>query len=573
MLLFSSPVMGAGSTVISGKVDVNWSSSVKLSNGAITLTDSWIDRLAPGDSKFEVDEEGKFRLEVQITEPDFYRIAHESNEVEFFISPGDSLYIDFNAEAIFSGTNGKINDHLSDLRGIINSNRRYINKNESYNLQPEELDSVLDSLTESFINVHRAYREANPVHEVFHRKVMADITYRGKLIKLSHPAIYKMLTGDKLPVEEDYFETISAGSFDTPERLKSLDYVLFLNEYLNVQATGDYKFDIYFEAPIERIHPKYYQIQQLDAHQDIKDYLLTQHLHKSMDSYGVSYLGDLMEQYEENCKSAIRVDQIKERYQAGLERRKEPDTVIIYKRIGNIELEAHVFYPEGHENGDNRPTYVFFHGGGWAIGIPEWGYKACKRYSSQGMVAISFEYRLVDIHKSNILDCIEDAKSAIVWTREQAKSLGVDPERIVAAGFSAGAHLATCTAVMEDIAEASGNGISSRPNSLIVQSASYNTTKSNWFSKQSEGKPESISTFHNLGKELVPAIFFHASNDHLAPISEFTEFKDKLDANGIEYEYKVFENVGHFFSNPSAQKEVDLMTEMFLMKQGYINKP
>lgn len=278
----------------------------------------------------------------------------------------------------------------------------------------------------------------------------------------------------------------------------------------------------------------------------------------------------MLPKFREDCKTPEFVKRIEDRILASMERREEPSTIKIYKKIGNIELEAHIFYPEDFKTGDKRPAYLFFHGGGWSMGIPEWGYKNCKNYSSEGMVAISFEYRLIDIHNSNILDCVRDAKSAILWTREQAELLGVDPDKIVAAGFSAGGHLAACTAILNEYEETSDSGRSAKPNVIVVHSASYNTLKNNWFAKKSEQNPTSISTFHQLDKNLVPAIFFHGTNDHLAPISEFTEFRDKMDALGNDYEYKIFENVGHFFNNRSARKTVQEMTEAFFVKLGYI---
>ncbi|MEM9722815.1 MAG: alpha/beta hydrolase [Bacteroidota bacterium] len=560
------------SAVISGKVDINWSNTIKLSSGAVTLTDSWIDRLNVGDSVIKLDDDGAFHITLPIETPDFYTLSHESNVVELFISPNDSLHIDFNSEPVVSGTSEKLNQHVAFLRGIINSNRRYINGIDFYSQPSARVNSILDSLKLVYLEVHKKFKRSNPVKEVFEQKIVADIVYRSKLYKIVHPALFKQQTGEILPVKASYYEDIGKGNFNHPELLKSLDYVLFLDSYIDVQSAGDYKFDVFFEAPIEKIHSKYDQIEQLEAHQDTKDYLFYEHLNKSIDNYGVTYLNDLLPRFREDCKNDEFIRRIADRFDASTERRKEPSTINIYKKIGNIELEAHIFYPEGFKEGDERPAYVFFHGGGWSMGIPEWGYKNCQKYSSKGMVAISFEYRLIDIHKSNLLDCVRDAKSAILWTRKQARSLGIDSEKIVAAGFSAGGHLAACTAILNAYEETDNSRLSAKPNALIVHSASYNTLKNDWFAKKSEQKAESISTFHQVDKNLVPSIFFHGTDDHLAPISEFTEFRDKMDALGNDYEYKIFENVGHFFNNPSARKTVDEMTEAFLVKLGYIEK-
>ncbi len=558
------------SAVITGKVNINWSKTMKLASGAVTLTDSWIDRLSVGDSIIDLNSDGTFNIKLSVDKPGFYSLSHQSNEVELFISPNDSLHIDFTSETPFSGTSATINDHLKSLRNIINSNRKHINSIDFYNQSSNRVGSILDSLKQVYLDAHQNYKNDGTVDEIFEEKILADITYRNKLYETVHPPLYKKQTNELLPVKENYYKAIADGSFTNPALLKSVDYILFLDNYLAIQSAGDKKFDYFYDDPLEKIHPKYEQIQQLDAHQEIKDYLFSEHLHKSMDSYGITYLEDLLPSFKKDCKNPEYIQRVEERVEAARKRRTEPSTIKIYKTIGNIELEAHIFYPEDFKEGDKRPGYVFFHGGGWAIGTPEWGYKNCKNYSAKGMVAISFEYRLVDIHNSNIVDCIKDAKSAILWTREQAASLGIDPDKIVAAGFSAGGHLAASTAILKNIEISNDSELSAEPNAIVVHSASYNTLKSDWFARQSNQQPRSISTFHHLDKDLVPSIFFHGTNDHLAPISEFTEFRDKMDALGNTYEYKIFENVGHFFNKPSARAEVGEMTDAFLTKLGYI---
>lgn len=458
------------------------------------------------------------------------------------------------------------------MRDRINNHRQYINGIDFYNQLPQKTNAILDSLESVYVEAHNEFKNQHKVHTTFDQKVLADWTYRKKLYQMVLPPLYKRLTDEILPVDKTYYHDIAKGHFDNPKMLKSLDYILFVEAYLNAMAAGEKQFDNYFDMSIPKIHPKYEQIQQLQAHSEIKDYLFNDHLHKSMDSYGVVYLQDIMPQYKENSKDPVLFQQIDDRFQEGMKRREEPSEIRVYKTAGNIELEAHIFYPEDFKAGDQRPAYAFFHGGGWAIGVPEWGYKNCKRYQDKGMVAISFEYRLLDIHQSNILDCVRDAKSAILWTRRQAKSLGIDPNKIVAAGFSAGGHLAACTAILDEYEEKNNVGLSSKPNAIVVHSATYNTLKNGWFNRNTGGKAESISSFHQVDKGLVAGIFFHGTEDHLAHISEFTEFRDKMNSLGNDFEYKIFQNVGHFFGNPKASEEVREMTDTFLAKLGYIKK-
>ena len=128
----------------------------------------------------------------------------------------------------------------------------------------------------------------------------------------------------------------------------------------------------------------------------------------------------------------------------------KPDEILVYKATGKragkiVGLRLHVFKPDGHKETDSRPAIVFFFGGGWVGGTPTQFYQQARFLADRGMVAISAEYRV----GISPFHCVEDGKSAIRFVKEQASSLGVDPDRVIASGGSAGGHVAACTGVIE----------------------------------------------------------------------------------------------------------------------------
>ena len=559
------------STIVSGKVKVIWSNNVNLRHGTISLAESWSGQTDQRDSIIPLNEDGAFSVKLNLKEPLLYSLSHQQDKVEFILSPGDSIHIDMTAESVFSGTHASENNHITAMNQEIKKIERFITSDEKtfFGASLTRYNEIVDSLESAYLQVHEDFKKDHGLPAVFDEKINNEIKYRTLFHKIVYPSIHEMYTGDTLAIDQQFFDDITEGSFDNPKLLESPNFTLFLERYVDIMSAGDLRFRNFYDAGIQKIHPKYNAIKNLNAHQGIKDYLMNEHLKKSISNYGVAYLGDVMSDFEKSCQDEELKNQVVELYKKGKTRREQPSEIKVYKTIGDIELEAHIFYPENHQKGDQTPAYVFFHGGGWAVGVPEWGYTNCKRYQEKGMVAISIEYRLLDIHGSNIINCVEDVNSALLWVRQQAKQLGIDPNKVVAAGFSAGGHLATSTAVLDEFA-LNENGYNSIPNALVVHSASYNTTKSNFFRRQSNGKPESISTFHNAKKGMPPGIFFHGTNDHLAPIPEFTEFRDKMEALNNDFEYKIFQDVGHFFNDPKASEEVRVLTDQFLQKLGYI---
>ena len=87
------------------------------------------------------------------------------------------------------------------------------------------------------------------------------------------------------------------------------------------------------------------------------------------------------------------------------------------------------------------PTILYFHGGGWTIGSLE-AYDPPLRFfcARTGCAVLAVDYRLAPEHKFPA--AVDDAVATFRWLATNAAGLGLDPDRIVVAGDSAGGTLA-----------------------------------------------------------------------------------------------------------------------------------
>lgn len=250
-------------------------------------------------------------------------------------------------------------------------------------------------------------------------------------------------------------------------------------------------------------------------------------------------------------------------------------TKMEYKQVDGKSLSLYVLEPPAAETAVH-PAIVFFHGGGWTGGNVGQFNPQATYIASKGMVAIQVQYRLMSAKGSESPQvCGEDAKSAMRWVRAHAKELHIDPNRIAAAGGSAGGFLATFTALVPAWDDPADDlNISPKPNALVLFFPAIDISPAAYGNNN-------ISRFGPDYKKLAPMEFVSAStpptiilagaaDKQIAPDS-LRQFKNSVEKAGGRCDLIFYAGQPHGFANGEPYMTITLAAAAhFLESLGYL---
>ncbi len=244
-----------------------------------------------------------------------------------------------------------------------------------------------------------------------------------------------------------------------------------------------------------------------------------------------------------------------------------------YKKTPQGELSLHFSFPVDWKPSDKRPAIVFFFGGGWKNGSYLQFVSQSDYFASRGMVAASADYRIESIHHTKPDKCVEDAKSAVRWLRQHASELGIDPDKVVASGGSAGGHIAACTALIDAFdADTDDRSISAKPNAMVLFNPALNIdelTAERKGSAEDVAKAEAITPNRFIKAGTPPAILFFGANDALKKGAD--GYLAKARPLGLRAELWTAPDQGHGFFNRAPWSQVTAKkADEFLVSLGYL---
>lgn len=249
---------------------------------------------------------------------------------------------------------------------------------------------------------------------------------------------------------------------------------------------------------------------------------------------------------------------------------------IIYKEIDTIKLFIEVYKPELNNLTKKLPAIVFYFGGGWNEGSMKQFEPQAKYFSQRGMVCFLVDYRIKNKHKTSPFESVKDAKSTIRFIREHANQFNIDTAKIVAAGGSAGGHLAAATALIKEYNDENDNyNISCVPNALVLFNPVIDNGPGGYGYERIGEAYKSFSPMHNIKVGAPPTILFLGTNDIYIPVETIKKYQQEMELVQSICELYLYEGQKHGFfnyKNLEYYKKTVKQTDEFLQSLGLIDK-
>lgn len=219
--------------------------------------------------------------------------------------------------------------------------------------------------------------------------------------------------------------------------------------------------------------------------------------------------------------------------------------------FGSFEPYIELYLLDGK---DPRPCVVVIPGGGYSgVAFGHEGEKICEMLNKNGFSAVWLYYR---VHPYAYPAPQEDAKRAVRTVRYHAKEWGVDLAKIGVIGFSAGAHLAMCTALEYDGGLQNGDAIdmvSSRPDNAALSygvlsldpSITHMGTRVNFLGDADVSLAEKYSGENMMRDDAPPFFLWHTSSDEAVPPECSLRFASSLIKAGQQCTMHIFPEGNH----------------------------
>jgi acetyl esterase len=244
----------------------------------------------------------------------------------------------------------------------------------------------------------------------------------------------------------------------------------------------------------------------------------------------------------------------------------------VYRNLSPVPLQLYVFKPADWKPGDRRTALIWFFGGGFTIGTPHDAAPWASWAAGLGIVGVAPDYRVKSRFGTTPIEAVADGRAAVRWIESHAPELGIDSQRIVVGGISAGGLLALWAGISHaPPGSAPEESPRIKPAAIILSSPVSDMSHSDSLTKYYTW---ALSAVHQLDAKMPVILLFHGSADQNVPYLESVTLYDKLAASGNFCEFVTIRGGSHNFvgDNPAYTSRTRAIVRQFLIEQRLIAK-
>ncbi|MFO0949913.1 MAG: alpha/beta hydrolase [Isosphaeraceae bacterium] len=257
---------------------------------------------------------------------------------------------------------------------------------------------------------------------------------------------------------------------------------------------------------------------------------------------------------------------------------------VVYTKAGDAELKLDLARPS---TGDGPfPAVLVIHGGAWRGGNKSSNRPLLTRFAERGYVAVSPQYRFCP--KELFPAQVHDVKAAVRWLKAHAKEYRIDPDRVGAVGFSAGAHLALMLGLTSAADGLEGDAPAGAPDTKVSAVVNFfgptelsapdipdvsRPLVRDFLGGSPEEKPEAAkkaSPITYISKDDPPVLTFQGTKDPLVPHTQATRLVDAMTAAGVPGRVELLIGAGHGWQGDQLNHT---LAEMFAFFDANLKKP
>lgn len=233
-----------------------------------------------------------------------------------------------------------------------------------------------------------------------------------------------------------------------------------------------------------------------------------------------------------------------------------------------------------------HPLVMYIHGGGWQNGhsrnsgaFDNWP-ATLAMLASRGYVVASVNYRLGG--EAKFPAAIQDVKTAIRWLRAHSNKYGIDKDKFMVWGASAGGHLAALAATSGDVKEFEPLGLpdklaaeSDRVQACIGWYGIYDLTEmgegggpGGYFA----GKLKAASPITYVDESDGAFLLIHGSEDPVINYRQSIDFNDLLTKSTVKSSVHIIPGVAHSFIGDDDETTKNASIQALQMAMDFMDE-